>query len=79
VDEFVESNWEDLNYDLALESIKEEWNASPEEPEPVKVLRYQAFKLMDGAMALFDKHTTNLVRSSKSRDIKKAQKCYKEL
>lgn len=57
VDEFVESNWEDLSNDLlALESIKEERKSSLEELEPVKALtikvRYQAFKLIDSAMVV---------------------------
>jgi hypothetical protein len=49
--------------------IKEEWKSSLEEPEAVKALttkvRYQVFKLIDSAMALFDKHDTNFIRSSK--------------
>jgi hypothetical protein len=39
---------------------------------------YQAFKLIDSAMALFDKHDSNVITNSKLKDNKNAHPCYKE-
>ena len=51
---------------------------------PVKTLTMKVmdkgFKLVDGAMAIFDEHDPNCMRSSKVwREIENVLKCYKEV
>ena len=66
------------------ERIREELESSPKEVVPVKTLvtkvMAKGFKLVDEAMAIFDEHDLNCMRSFKvRREMENVLKCYKEV
>ena len=88
VEDLLLSDREELsNEDLwALEEkrIREESESSPLEFLPVKTLTVKViakgFNLVDEAMAIFDEHNPECMRSSKGwREMENVLKCYKEV
>jgi len=66
------------------ERITEESESSPEEVVPVKTLTMKVmakgFKWVEKAMAIFDEHDPDCMRSSKvRREMENVLKCYKEV
>ena len=88
VEDLLLSHMEELSNEdlLALEEehIREESESSPEEVVSVETfatkVMAKGFKLVDDAMAIFDEHDPDCMRSSKvQRERENILKCYKEV